>query len=242
MLRTPNAITYNPFIMKRLFDFMLSLLLIILLSPLLIPISIVLLLTGEHYIFFKHKRMGKDGKQFDLIKFSTMLVDSPNLGSGDFTVNNDPRVLPVGKYLRITKINELPQLLNILQGDMSFVGPRPLAPKVFNNYKPEDQTFILKMKPGLTGIGSIVFRNEDAITAQSKLSWADCLRLEIMPYKARLEEWYFNNKNFFIDFLILFLTAWVVIFPSSDLSFKLFKNLPEKPPYLNAERNNARTQ
>jgi len=227
--------------MKRFFDFTLSLILIILISPLLIPIGILLLLTGEHYIFFKHKRIGKGGKQFKLIKFSTMLVDSPNLGSGDFTVNNDPRVLPVGKYLRITKINELPQLLNILKGDMSFVGPRPLAPKVFNNYKPEDQLFILKMKPGLTGIGSIVFRNEEAITAQSELSWADCLRFEIMPYKALLEEWYFVHKNFFIDLIILFLTAWVVIFPSSELPFQLFKNLPEKPTYLNAERHNAIT-
>jgi len=176
--------------------------------------------------------MGKGGKQFELIKFSTMLVDSPNLGSGDFTVNNDPRVLPVGKYLRITKINELPQLLNILKGDMSFVGPRPLAPKIFNNYTPEDQLFILKMKPGLTGIGSIVFRNEDAITAQSKLSWADCLKLEIMPYKARLEEWYFNHKNFFIDLIIIFLTAWVVIFPDSELTYRVFKDLPEKPAYF----------
>jgi lipopolysaccharide/colanic/teichoic acid biosynthesis glycosyltransferase len=198
----------------------------------LIPIGIILLLTGEHYIFFKHKRIGQAGKQFELIKFSTMLVDSPNLGSGDFTVNNDPRVLPVGKYLRITKINELPQLLNILKGDMSFVGPRPLAPKIFKNYNPEDQSLILKMKPGLTGIGSIIFRNEDAITAQSKLSWEDCLRLEIMPYKARLEEWYFIHKNFFIDLLILFLTAWVVIFPASNLAFRIFKDLPEKPSYL----------
>jgi len=218
--------------MKRLFDFVLSLILIILLSPLLVPIGIILLLTGEHYIFFKHKRMGKGGKQFELIKFSTMLVDSPNLGSGDFTVNNDPRVLPVGKYLRITKINELPQLLNILKGDMSFVGPRPLAPKIFNNYVPEDQYFILKMKPGLTGIGSIVFRNEDAITAQSKLTWADCLKLEIMPYKARLEEWYFTHKNFFIDLIIIFLTAWVVIFPDSELTYRVFRDLPEKPDYL----------
>jgi len=220
------------FVMKRIFDFIFSLILIILLSPLLVPIGIILLLTGEHYIFFKHKRMGKGGKQFELIKFSTMLVDSPNLGSGDFTVNNDPRVLPVGKYLRITKINELPQLLNILKGDMSFVGPRPLAPKIFNNYTPEDQLFILKMKPGLTGIGSIVFRNEDAITAQSKLSWADCLKLEIMPYKARLEEWYFNHKNFFIDLIIIFLTAWVVIFPDSELTYRVFKDLPEKPAYF----------
>jgi lipopolysaccharide/colanic/teichoic acid biosynthesis glycosyltransferase len=219
--------------MKRLFDFFLSLLLIILLSPLLIPISIILLLTGEHYIFFKHKRMGKAGNQFELIKFSTMLVDSPNLGSGDFTVNNDPRVLPVGKYLRITKINELPQLLNILIGDMSFVGPRPLAPKIFNNYKPEGQLFILKMKPGLTGIGSIVFRNEEAITAQSKLNWADCLRTEIMPYKARLEEWYFIHKNFFVDIMILFLTFWVVVFPFSNLPFLIFKDLPEKPDFFN---------
>ena len=218
--------------MKRLFDFTLSLLLIILLSPLLIPIGIILLLTGEHYIFFKHKRVGQEGNHFMLIKFSTMLVDSPNLGSGDFTIDNDPRVLPVGKYLRITKINELPQLVNILKGDMSFVGPRPLAPKIFNNYTLANQSVILKMKPGMTGIGSIVFRNEEAISAQSSLNWEDCLQREIMPYKAQLEEWYFKHKNFFIDLMILILTAWVVIFPSSDLAFRIFKNLPEKPSCL----------
>lgn len=221
--------------MKRVFDFTLSLFLIILLSPLLVPIGIILLCTGEHYIFFKHKRIGQGGQLFGLIKFSTMLVDSPNIGTGDFTLKNDPRVLPFGKYLRNTKINELPQLLNILKGDMSFVGPRPLAPKIFNNYKPEDQSWIIKMKPGLTGVGSIVFRNEEALSAQSKLSWEDCLRLEIMPYKARLEEWYNAHQNFLIDIMILFLTIWVVIFPASDLLFRLFKDLPEKPEFFKTE-------
>ncbi len=218
--------------MKRLFDVVLSLIALIILSPLLIPLSILLLLTGEHYIFYTHKRVGKDGKEFDLIKFSTMLRNSPNIGSGDVTIHRDPRVLPVGHFLRSTKINELPQLINILRGDMSFVGPRPLTPRVFNYYSDEAKSFIVKMKPGLTGIGSIIFRDEEAIIGKSKLPWEECIKTEVMPYKARLEKWYFENRSFFVDLALIFITAWVVIFPESRLPYKRFIDLPEKPGHM----------
>jgi lipopolysaccharide/colanic/teichoic acid biosynthesis glycosyltransferase len=213
--------------MKRIFDIILSLIALIICSPLLIPLSIILKLTGEHYIFYMHKRVGLNGKQFDLIKFSTMLVNSPNIGTGDVTVHRDPRVLPVGHFLRSTKINELPQLINILRGDMSFVGPRPLTPKVFNYYTEDAKSIVIRMKPGLTGAGSIIFRDEESIMGKSKLPWEECVKQEIMPRKAAAEKWYFEHQGFITDLLLIFITAWVVVVPESNIMQRIFKDLPD---------------
>lgn len=215
----------NKKILKRIFDFILALVALTILSPLLIPISILLLLTGEHYIFYTQKRIGKGGKEFGLIKFATMLKNSPNIGSGDVTLHHDPRVLPMGKFLRSTKINELPQLLNILLGDMSFVGPRPLTPRVFNYYTEEAKEIVKQMKPGLTGVGSIIFRDEEKIIGESKLSWEECVKQEIMPRKAKAEQWYLKNQSIATDIKLIFITAWVVLFPQSNLLHKAFKDL-----------------
>jgi lipopolysaccharide/colanic/teichoic acid biosynthesis glycosyltransferase len=212
--------------MKRIFDIILSLIALIICSPLLIPLSIILKLTGERYIFYMHKRVGLNGKQFDLIKFSTMLVNSPNIGTGDVTVHRDPRVLPVGHFLRSTKINELPQLINILRGDMSFVGPRPLTPKVFNYYTEDAKSIVIQMKPGLTGAGSIIFRDEESIMGKSKLPWEECVKQEIMPRKAAAEKWYYEHQGFITDLLLIFITAWVVVFPESNIIQRIFKDLP----------------
>lgn len=213
--------------MKRLFDIFVSLLALLILSPLLIPISIVLVLTGEHYIFYTQNRIGKGGKQFGLIKFATMLKNSPNLGSGDITLHRDPRVLPMGQFLRSSKINEIPQLLNILFGQMSFVGPRPLTPRVFNYYTAEAKDIISRMNPGLTGAGSIIFRDEESVMGKSKLSWEECVKQEIMPRKAALEKWYYEHQGFLTDIQLIFITAWVVVFPKSDIMHKTFRDLPE---------------
>jgi len=211
--------------MKRIFDIIISLLALLVLSPLLVPISILLLLTGEHYIFYTQRRIGKEGKEFGLLKFATMLKNSPNIGSGDVTLHHDPRVLPMGKFLRSTKINELPQLLNILLGDMSFVGPRPLTPRVFNYYTEEAKEIVKQMKPGLTGVGSIIFRDEEKVIGESKLSWEECVKQEIMPRKAAAEEWYLKNQSFLTDIKLIFITAWVVLFPKSDILQSTFKDL-----------------
>ena len=101
---------------------------LVLLSPLLLPLMFILRVTGEGEIFFPQSRVGRGGKDFKLYKFATMLKDSPNMGTGTVTVKNDPRVLPMGGFLRKTKINELPQLINIFNGDMSVIGPRPSNP------------------------------------------------------------------------------------------------------------------
>jgi lipopolysaccharide/colanic/teichoic acid biosynthesis glycosyltransferase len=218
--------------MKRLIDIILSSIALLVLSPLLIPIMVILKLTGEHYIFYTQPRMGKGGKPFQLLKFATMLLDSPNLGAGDITLKHDPRVLPFGRILRKTKINELPQIINVLKGDMSIVGPRPLTPKQFDCYTDEVKKAINKMTPGLSGIGSIVFRDEEDIISKSSMSPHECYKKIISLYKGELEMWYCRHRSLWIDGLIIFLTIWVILFPKSELHYRILKDLPEKPESL----------
>lgn len=216
--------------MIRFFDILFSLISIVFLSPLLIPVSLILLVTGEHKIFFKQYRVGKRGKHFGLFKFATMLEDSPNMPGGDITSSDDPRVLPCGKILRKTKINELPQLLNIFLGDISFVGPRPLTPENFSYYDDKVQQTLKKIKPGLTGIGSIVFRDEEAILANSPKKPFDCYKEDIAPYKGELEEWFFYRRGLILYFTVIFITAYAVLFPQTKIIWNIFKDLP-RPNY-----------
>ena len=149
--------------MERFFDILFSLAALIFFLPLFIPIIIILKFTGEGEIFYLQERIGRNQVPFKIFKFVTMVKNSANMGTGTITMKNDPRILPVGSFLRKTKINELPQLLNILIGDISVIGPRPLTTETFNAYTIEDQRIISKVKPGLSGIGSIVFRGEEEI-------------------------------------------------------------------------------
>lgn len=213
---------------KRFFDIVFSLLALIILSPLLIPIMLLLLLTGEHEVFYLQKRIGYRNKEFNIWKFATMLKNSPNMGSGDVTTRNDPRVTSVGKFLRISKLNELPQLINILIGDMSFVGPRPLVKAGFDRYADDMKDKIYRVKPGLTGIGSIVFRDEELIITNSSLPPHECYRQVILPYKAAVEVWYQHRISFYTDLMILFLTGWYIVFSNSNLVNKVFPSLPPR--------------
>ena len=145
--------------MPRIIDVFLSLSALILLLPLFIPIVIILFLSGENKVFYLQNRVGYKNKKFKIIKFATMLANSPNMGSGSLTLKNDPRVLPFGTFLRKFKINELPQILNVIIGDLSIVGPRPQMHIDFEKYSEEVQKKIFNVRPGLTGIGSIVFAN-----------------------------------------------------------------------------------
>lgn len=212
--------------MTRIFDISFSLVSIIILSPLLLPLAFLLLLTGEHKILYRQKRVGLNGVSFNLLKFATMLEDSPNLPGGDITSGNDPRVLPVGKFLRKTKLNELPQLINVILGDISLVGPRPLTPNNFSFYDKKTQEIMKKVKPGLTGIGSIVFRDEESIIQNSPKKPIDCYKEDISPYKGRLESWFIEKKSLPLYFILIFLTANSVLFPTSKLVWKIFKDLP----------------
>ena len=219
--------------MTRFFDVLFSLLATIILLPFMIPIMIGLKLTGEHDIFYKQKRVGKGGKEFDLLKFATMLRDSPNLAGGLYTSENDPRILPMGKFLRKTKINELPQLLNILKGDMSVIGYRPQVKKQYDSYPEGVKQKIKKSRPGLSGIGPIVFRSEEQILQKfdNYEERDEFYKNVITPYKGELESWYAEHKSIGLYFRLIFMTVEVVLNPESK-SWRKLKGIPEIPSEL----------
>jgi len=212
-------------VVKRVMDIVLSGVALLVLSPLLVPIAIALKCTGEHYVFYYQERIGYKNKKFKMIKFATMLLNSPNLPGGLHTTRRDPRVLPLGGFLRKTKINELPQLINILKGDMSIVGPRPLVDKTFDPYPEEVKRVIYNVRPGLTGVGSIVFRDEEAILSKSGMPVDECYAKVIAPHKGALELWYQKNMSLVTDLKLIFLTAWVIVFPESKLMYRWLKGL-----------------
>jgi lipopolysaccharide/colanic/teichoic acid biosynthesis glycosyltransferase len=218
-------------IFKRFCDILFSSILLIILSPLLIPIMIGLKFTGEGYIFYKQERVGFKNKKFSILKFATMLKDSPNMAGGVITTKKDPRITPLGGFLRKSKINELPQLINIFLGDMSFVGPRPVMPISFNAYPPEVQSVIYNVKPGLTGIGSIIFRDEEELITTVKNKGEDTWSFykdKIYPFKGLVEKWYHFNISLYTDLMIILITAIVIVFPKSDIVYKIFKTLPKR--------------
>ena len=216
--------------MPRIIDVLLSLLALLVLLPLFIPIVVLLLLTGEHKVFFSQTRVGYKNKDFKIIKFATMLSNSANIGSGSLTLKNDPRVLPFGSFLRKTKINELPQILNIIIGDLSIVGPRPQMQVDFEKYSDDVQRKIYNVRPGLTGIGSIIFRDEEnliSLAAENENPHHFYKRV-IAPYKGELEIWYHSHRSVFLDSQLIFMTAWAIVFPETRLYEKWFKDLPKR--------------
>jgi len=220
---------------KRIIDIFLSILVIVILMPLMLMIMVLLLLVDEHKIFYIQKRIGYKNRIFKIYKFATMKKNSPFIASGIITLPNDKRVFKFGSFLRKYKLNELPQIFNVLIGNMSFVGPRPLVSEAFNQYDNSLKKHIYDSKPGITGIGSIVFRNEENLFEDTKGNSPIVFYREfILPYKGRLELWYNDNKSLKVDFLILILTVWVIVFPKSSAYRKLLKGLPiEKIKYLN---------
>jgi lipopolysaccharide/colanic/teichoic acid biosynthesis glycosyltransferase len=212
--------------LKRIADVLFSLLILLILSPFLIIIIITLLSTGEHEVFYLQDRVGYHNKRFRIIKFATMLKNSPNIGTGSLTVRRDPRVLPFGHFLRITKLNELPQLINVLLGHMSFIGPRPLMPVDFDCYNTYYRQRIYLSRPGITGVGSVIFRDEQKLISETNKAPREFYREDILPAKGALEIWYQENKGFITDIKILFITVWVLIFPNSKMPYRLFDALP----------------
>lgn len=214
-------------IVKRFFDIVLAFIIIVILSPLFIILFFLLRFTGEGYIFYYQKRIGYRNKTFNIIKFATMLKNSPNMGTGLITLRNDPRLTPMGGFLRYTKLNEIPQIFNVLKGDMSFVGPRPLVDKTFEPYSDYVKANIYNVKPGITGIGSIVFRDEEKLMSECEGDPKVYYDTVISPYKGELEMWYQKNCSFKTDFLIMFTTAWQIIYSRSGLINTFFKTLPQ---------------
>ena len=225
----------------RLLDIVIASVMLLLLLPLGIVIAVLLRFTGEREVLYRQQRIGKNARPFGVFKFVTMVRNSQAIGTGDVTIKDDPRVLPVGRVLRKTKLNELPQLLNILLGDMSLVGPRPQTPANFAYFPPEAQEIICRMRPGLTGIGSIVFRDEESIVAASGKPLDRVFREDIGPYKGELEIWYYRHRSLATYFGLIFVTAWSVLFPGSTLYRRLWKTLPPPPAGLLSAKHTVDT-
>ena len=212
--------------MKRFFDFIFSSIVIILFFPLGTIIILILLYTGEGEVLYKQPRIGKFEKTFGLFKFATMIKDSPNMGAGDITLKNDPRVLPFGKFLRKTKLNEFPQFLNVFIGDMSIVGPRPLVKNQFDMIPNNLKEKIKLLKPGITGIGSIIFRDEEKYLQIAEMEAQKFYKTEIVPFKAKLECWYHDNVSMLIDILLIVVTVLSLLLPEMRLHKHFFSGLP----------------
>ncbi len=216
---------------KRFFDILSSFTAILILLPLFIPVVFLLSITSEKEIFYFQERLGLKNKPFMIYKFATMLKNSAKMKNGYMTVKNDPRLTFMGGFLRKSKINELPQLINILKGDMSVVGPRPVMKISFEAYPENVRKVIYNIKPGLTGIGSIVFRDEEDLITTEKNRGGDIkifYREKIYPFKGSLELWYQKNQSFLVDLKLIFITAWVVLFPNSMLYEDWFNDLPKR--------------
>lgn len=215
----------------RIFDVIFSLIALFFLSPILIIVCLILLSTGEHKVFYFQDRIGLNGNKFRVFKFVTMLENSPNMGTGTITGKNDPRILPVGRVLRKTKINELPQLANVLLGDMSLIGPRPHAARDLEGVSHDLLQEIMRCKPGLSGVGSIFFRNEEEIlqTFDDPRPFYDSV---VAPFKAELELWYIKNKSIRLYFVLIILTVTSVIFGKSHNHFIRFADFPSLPEEL----------
>ncbi|MBX2817953.1 MAG: sugar transferase [Saprospiraceae bacterium] len=216
-------------VVKRFCDFTAALVALLVLFPLLFPIALLLKFTGEGYVFYLQERMGYRNRTFPMYKFATMLKDSPNMAGGYITLKKDPRLTPLGGFLRKSKINELPQLLNILFGHMSVVGPRPVMRRSWEKYPEAIRNKVYDVKPGLTGIGSIIFRDEEDLVTRESEAGRDPMQFyidTIYPYKGAVEMWYQEHQSFWVDVKIIFLTAWAILFPKNELVYRWFSTLP----------------
>ncbi|MFK7769250.1 MAG: sugar transferase [Mariniblastus sp.] len=193
---------------KRLFDIGLALVgIAIFLLPMLIC-AVVVKLTSKGPVIFSQERVGLNFKPFRIFKFRSMVVDAPNLGA-QVTVDRDPRITGIGRIMRKTKLDELPQLFNVLFGDMSFVGPRPEVPKYVEIFR-EDYKVMLSVRPGITGLDSIAFRHEEDILAQAADPQAAYLN-EVAPAKIKLAKQYVEKSSVLFDVKLIWLTIVSVL-------------------------------
>ncbi len=227
---------------KRLFDIVCSGSAILLLIPFALPVMLLLRITGEGKVFYRQERLGYKQRKFNILKFATMLEDSLNMPGGEITLANDPRITPMGGFLRKTKINELPQLWNVFIGDMSVVGPRPLMQVSFDMYSPDVQEIVYESRPGLTGIGSLVFRDEAALVAASDEDPREFYKSVIYPHKGALENWYYLNKSFATDIKIILLTIAAIVSPKINLAESFFSGLPSLSLNSPTPRKNFHTE
>ncbi|AWK49962.1 glycosyl transferase [Clostridium beijerinckii] len=188
---------------KRIFDFICSTLGLIVLSPILIAIAIKIKFGSDGPVFFKQIRVGEKNKEFQILKFRTMVVDAEKLGR-QITVGNDSRITRIGGFLRKYKLDELPQLINVFKGDMSLVGPRPEVPRYVKLYN-EQQRKVLEVKPGITDLASIRYRDENDLLGEAE-NPDDLYINTIMPDKLALNLEYIKKNNVFFDIYIILKT------------------------------------
>ena len=195
---------------QRVFDLAFTIPGLLILSPLLLILSIAVKAYDRGPVFYRGKRMGTEGRVFDLFKFRTMVVDADKVGGG-VTVARDARITPVGELLRKYKLDELPQLFNVVSGDMSLVGPRPEDPRITAHYTSK-QIAVLKLKPGITSPASLQFRDEESLLTGP--DWETSYFRDILPKKLDIEMAYFPHRTLLSDFKIIMGTIGRVLFRS----------------------------
>lgn len=191
--------------LKRTFDILVSAIGLLALSPVLALVAIAIKIGSPGPVFFRQERVGKNFRPFKILKFRTMVVDAPKLGAQITQGNDDPRITKIGKLLRRTKLDELPQLINVLRGEMSFVGPRPEVPRYVELFR-DDYAEILRVRPGITDPASLKYRDEGAILAQAADHEAAYIE-QILPDKIALAKEYVRRPSFTGDVVLLFRTV-----------------------------------
>jgi len=194
---------------KRLFDIVASFIGIALLGVPMVLIALTIIITDFGPVLFKQVRVGRGGKEFRIFKFRTMVVNAEKLGS-QITVGRDPRITRIGALLRKTKMDELPQLFNVLFGSMSLVGPRPEVPKYVAMYN-EEQRRVLEVTPGITDLAAIKYHKESELLAEAGDDWEDVYVNQIMPDKLRLNLEYIDKRSFLSDIKLIFATLLRII-------------------------------
>lgn len=194
--------------MKRLFDITTSCIGLLFLLPLFFAIAIFVKLDSPGPVFFKQKRIGKNFKPFLLYKFRSMQIDASKKGP-NITAGGDPRITKIGRFLRKTKIDELPQLFNVLKGDMSVVGPRPEVERYVELFR-NDYERVLTVKPGITDYATIEFRDEEGVLKKYGDPETGYIK-EVLPLKVELYKKYLRDKSLFTDLKLIFLTFWKII-------------------------------
>ncbi len=201
--------------MKRAFDFVVSMLGLIVLGPVLAAVATAIKVESRGPVFYRGLRAGRHGKPFRIFKFRTMVMNAEALGSAS-TPEDDRRITRVGHFLRKLKLDEVPQLLNVLRGEMSLVGPRPQVPWAVEQYTPEERT-ILGVRPGITDPASVRFRNESELLRGSMDPDKDYFE-KIHPEKMRLSLEYVRKQSFLLDCKILLQTMLVVVVPGQSIT------------------------
>jgi lipopolysaccharide/colanic/teichoic acid biosynthesis glycosyltransferase len=211
--------------MKRFFDFVAAAAGLVVFSPVMLVAALMIKLDSRGAVFFQQERVGKDFRPFLMYKFRTMVQDAPRRGAA-ITVGNDPRITRPGRFLRKTKIDELPQLINVLRGDMSLVGPRPEVPRYVEMFRC-DYEEILTVRPGITDLASLKYRDESGILAAAKDPEQEYVA-RVLPEKIELAKQYVREASFLLDVRLILKTLCKIVVYEPEKN--LVRAKPQRPP------------